>query len=107
MSNLNKRAIALIIGIILGPAILGWIHEGEFIHFFAEIGVLLLMFMAGLENDLEQIKKNWKPAFAVGCIMLPLAGGFGAGEVFGLSPPHSLFLGVLLSATLVSITVQV
>ncbi|AIQ64149.1 Kef-type K+ transport system membrane component KefB [Paenibacillus sp. PastF-1] len=94
MSNLNKRAIALIIGIILGPANLGWIDEGEFIHFFAEIGVLLLMFMAGLENDLEQIKKNWKPAFAVavGCIMLPLAGGFGAGEVFGLSSAHSLFL---------------
>lgn len=99
----------LIIGIILGPAILGWIHDGEFIRFFAEIGVFLLMFMAGLETDLEQLKKNWKPAFAVavGGILLPLAGGFGAGELFGLSSAHSLFLGVLLSATSVSITVQV
>lgn len=99
----------LIIGIILGPAILGWIHDGEFIHFFAETGVLLLMFMAGLETDLDQLKKNWKSAFAVavGGIILPLAGGFGAGELFGFSSAHSLFLGVLLSATSVSITVQV
>lgn len=99
----------LIIGIIFGPAILGWISDGEFIHFFAEIGVLLLMFMAGLETDLDQLKKNWKPAFAVavGGIILPLAGGYGAGSLFGLSSTHSLFLGVLLSATSVSISVQV
>ncbi len=99
----------LMVGIILGPAVLGWVSDGEFIHFFAEIGVLLLMFMAGIETDLDQLKENWKPAFAVavGGIILPLIAGYGAGELFGLSTSHSLFLGVLLSATSVSITVQV
>ncbi|WP_338472762.1 monovalent cation:proton antiporter-2 (CPA2) family protein [Niallia sp. XMNu-256] len=99
----------LIIGIILGPAVLGWVNHNEFIYYFSEIGVLLLMFLAGLETDLEQLKKNWKSAFAVAVlgIILPLIGGFGIGELFGLGTTYSLFIGVLLSATSVSITVQV
>lgn len=99
----------LIIGIILGPAVLGWINNDEFIHYFSEIGVLLLMFLAGLETDLEQLKRNWKSAFAVAVlgIILPFIGGFGVGKIFDLGTTYSLFLGVLLSATSVSITVQV
>jgi len=99
----------LIIGIILGPAVLGWINNNDFIHYFSEIGVLLLMFLAGLETDLNQLKKNWKAAFAVAIlgILLPFVGGFGIGELFGLNTPYSLFIGVLLCATSVSITVQV
>lgn len=99
----------LIIGIILGPAVLGWINNNDFIHYFSEIGVLLLMFLAGLETDLDQLKKNWKAAFAVAIlgILLPFVGGFGIGELFGLNSTYSLFIGVLLCATSVSITVQV
>lgn len=99
----------LLVGILMGPALLGWIHQGSFIEYMAEIGVLLLMFMAGLETDLEQLKKNWKPAMAValGGIALPMIGGYGVGQLFGFSAAHSLFLGVLFSATSVSITVQV
>jgi len=99
----------LIIGIVLGPAVLGWIHNDQFVHYFSEIGVLLLMFLAGLETDLEQLKRNWKAAFAVAVlgIILPFIGGFGVGELFGLSTTYSLFIGVLLCATSVSITVQV
>ncbi len=68
----------LIVGIILGPAVLGWVQDGEFIHYISEIGVLLLMFIAGLETDLDQLRKNWKSAFAVavGGILFPLMGGF-------------------------------
>ena len=99
----------LIIGIILGPAVLGWIENNDFIHYFSEIGVLLLMFLAGLETDLNQLKKNWKAAFAVAIIgiILPFIGGFGIGELFGLNTTYSLFIGILLCATSVSITVQV
>lgn len=99
----------LIAGIILGPAILGWIDNNNFIHYMSEIGVILLMFMAGLETDLKQLRKNWKSAFSValGGIILPFAGGLAVGEAFGLTYAYSLFLGVILSATSVSITVQV
>lgn len=99
----------LIVGIILGPAVLGWIQDGEFIHFISEIGVLLLMFIAGLETDLDQLRKNWKSAFAVavGGIILPFLGGFAMGEMFGFEYHNALFMGVILSATSVSISVQV
>jgi len=99
----------LIVGIILGPAILGWIDNNEFIHYVSEIGVLLLMFIAGLETDLDQLKKNWRSAVAVavGGIILPFVGGFGVADLFGLSTNYALFMGVLFSATSVSISVQV
>ncbi|MCP1422434.1 monovalent cation:proton antiporter-2 (CPA2) family protein [Paenibacillus xylanexedens] len=99
----------LVIGIILGPAILGWIDNNEFIHYVSEIGVLLLMFIAGLETDLDQLKKNWRSAVAVavGGIILPFIGGFGVADLFGLSTNYALFMGGLFSATSVSISVQV
>lgn len=99
----------LIIGVILGPAVLGWVQDGEFIYYMSEIGVLLLMFIAGLETDLDQLRKNWKSAFAVavGGILLPFAGGYALGEWFGFESHNALFLGVILSATSVSISVQV
>ncbi|MFB8377594.1 cation:proton antiporter [Paenibacillus taichungensis] len=98
----------LIVGVILGPALLGWVQPDDFIHYMAEIGVLLLMFIAGLETDLEQLKKNWKAAFAVavGGIILPFIGGYGAAAAFGMSQTHALFFGLLFCATSVSISVQ-
>ncbi|AHV99307.1 transporter, monovalent cation:proton antiporter-2 (CPA2) family protein [Paenibacillus sabinae T27] len=99
----------LIVGIVLGPAVLGWIRDGEFIHFMSEIGLLLLMFIAGLETDLDQLRRSWKSsiAVAVGGIILPLFGGMGIAELFGFSYMHALFLGAILSATSVSISAQV
>ncbi|WP_145410541.1 cation:proton antiporter [Paenibacillus xylanexedens] len=98
----------LIVGVILGPALLNWVPKSDFIHYMAEIGVLLLMFIAGLETDLDQLKKNWKSAFAVavGGVILPFIGGYGAAVGFGMSQTHALFFGLLFCATSVSISVQ-
>lgn len=99
----------LLVGIILGPAILGWIQPDAFIHYFAEIGVVILMFIAGLESDLALLRKYWKPALSVALlgIVFPMVFGFGMGELFGMAFQSSIFLGVLFSATSVSISVQV
>lgn len=99
----------LLVGVILGPAVLGWIENTTFIEQTAEIGVLLLMFIAGLETDLDQLKSNWKSALAVavGGIILPFIGGYGAAAAFGFSHSHALFFAVLFCATSVSISVQV
>lgn len=99
----------LLVGILLGPAVLGWVQPGGFIHYMSEIGVLLLMFIAGLETDLKQLRENWKAALAVavGGILLPFIGGYGIGAWFGFADHNALFLGVILSATSVSISVQV
>jgi monovalent cation:proton antiporter-2 (CPA2) family protein len=98
----------LIIGIIIGPAVLGWIEKTEIIDQISEIGVLLLMFIAGLETDIKALNQNRNSSIgvAVGGIIFPLIGGYLAGLAIGMNQSHALFLGLLLSATSVSISVQ-
>ncbi|MGG4395015.1 cation:proton antiporter [Paenibacillus thiaminolyticus] len=98
----------LIVGIILGPAVLGWVTNGEIVRDMAEVGVILLMFIAGLETDLDQLKQNWKASVAValGGIILPFIGGYLGGTALGMDQGQSLFIGLLLCATSVSISVQ-
>ncbi|MED3660855.1 cation:proton antiporter [Ureibacillus sp. FSL K6-8385] len=98
----------IIAGIVLGPAVLGWIEQTEIIHVFSEIGVLLLMFLAGMETDLESLNKNVKAATLVAVlgVIVPILMGWGAAPLFGLPTSEGVFLGLLLAATSVSISVQ-
>ena len=88
----------LIIGIIIGPAVLGIINSSELIDELSEIGVLLLMFMAGLETDLEELNRNLKSSFAVaaGGIIFPFIGGYVTGVLFGLIQSHAIFRVITL-----------
>lgn len=98
----------IIIGIILGPAFLGIIQDTEIIHIFSEIGVLLLMFLAGLETDVKGLNQNMKSAVAVAVlgVVAPIILGWAGGKFFGLTTNESIFLGLILAATSVSISVQ-
>lgn len=98
----------LLIGIILGPAVLGIITATDTLEELSQIGVILLMFIAGLETDLDEFKRSGKAATLVGIsgIIVPLAGGYFAGVMMGMDLIGALFLGLLLSATSVSISVQ-
>lgn len=99
----------LVVGIILGQAVLSWVPNDQFMHIFSEIGVIILMFMAGLESDLALLKKYFVPSLAVAVfgVVLPVGLVFGFGFLFNLSVESSLFLGVTFAATSVSITVEV
>ena len=75
----------------------------------AEIGVILLMFVAGMETDLEAMRKVGKVAFwaAMGGVFLPMAGGLWATTYFGYSLYwEAIFVGTILTATSVSISAQ-
>ncbi|WP_127586387.1 cation:proton antiporter [Paenibacillus koleovorans] len=98
----------LLVGVIIGPAMLGWVQSSEIIEALSQIGVLLLMFLAGLETDLKDLheSRNASVAVAVGGILLPLLGGYLFGIGMGMPAGHAIFLGLLLSATSVSISVQ-
>lgn len=98
----------LLIGIVLGPAVLGIITNQEILHELSQIGVLLLMFIAGLETDVEELRQTAKPSTYVGIagILVPLGLGYLAGLLMELSALEAIFLGLLLSATSVSISVQ-
>jgi monovalent cation:proton antiporter-2 (CPA2) family protein len=98
----------LLIGVIIGPALLGWVENSHIIDELSQIGVLLLMFIAGLETDLDDLKRSFKSsmAVAIGGIILPFLGGYFLGIAIGMETGNAVFLGLLLSATSVSISVQ-
>lgn len=106
----------LIVGIILGPSLLNLLHlpvfsgheSGEFIKEIGELGVLLLMFLAGLELHLEELAQN-RAASAYGGIfgvLIPIGLGFWVGTIFDLPFNQSMFLGLTMGATSVSISAQ-
>nr|WP_249315689.1 cation:proton antiporter [Bacillus sp. FJAT-49711] len=98
----------LLIGIVLGPSVLGLVNNTDTLQALSQIGVILLMFIAGLETDIDEFKRTGKAATFVGFggIIAPLVLGYAAGIVLGLSIFEAIFLGLLLSATSVSISVQ-
>lgn len=98
----------LLVGIILGPSVLGIVNETETLAEISQIGVILLMFIAGLETDIDEFKRTGKASTFVGFggIIVPLVLGYFAGIILGITNTESWFLGLLLSATSVSISVQ-
>lgn len=99
----------IVVGIIMGPAVFGWITQSHMINEFQEIGVIILMFIAGLESDLHLLKKYLKPAIVVAVMgmVLPIVVMGIAADLYGLQWFESLFIGVIFSATSVSISVAV
>jgi len=95
-------------GLLLGPSLLGWVHMSEALNATASIGVLLLMFIAGLETDLSSLRRVGVASVytAVAGVILPFLGGLAVGLAFGLNLATSLFLGTALTATSVSVSVQ-
>ncbi len=105
----------LLVGIILGPSIINVLnlpfieHElAETVAKLGELGVLLLMFLAGLELHLGEMRKNLRVAAFAGLmgVFWPVLLGWGAGLLFGLDQSAAIFLGLTLGATSVSISAQ-
>ncbi|PLS02730.1 cation:proton antiporter [Neobacillus cucumis] len=98
----------LLVGILLGPAVLGLVSETKTLEELSQIGVILLMFIAGLETDVDEFKRTGKASTFVGIsgIIVPFFIGFLAGIIMKMSSFEAAFLGLLLSATSVSISVQ-
>lgn len=106
----------IIAGLIIGPCLLNWVTPNDFVAQMAEIGVILIMFSAGLETNLQELKKSGFAAFFIACVgvLVPLVGGsllymciygfsaFGTDEFF-----KAVFIGCIMTATSVGITVEV
>ena len=99
----------LLISVVVGPAVLNWIHPGNFVEIFSEVGVVILMFIGGLESDLGLLKKYLAPSLlvAVAGMIFPIVGAYLVGHFFGLNQLENMFLGVIFAATSVSISVEV
>ncbi|MEE1312429.1 MAG: cation:proton antiporter [Lachnospiraceae bacterium] len=99
---------ALIAGVLLGPIGINVIEPTSTITALAEIGVIVLMFQAGLETDIDELKESGLAAFIIALIgvLVPLIGGFAVAQCFNSDIMENIFIGVILTATSVSITVQ-
>ena len=100
---------ALIAGILLGPAVFNILEKTEMITKLAEIGVLLLMFSAGMETDFNRLRNSLKSSLVIAVIgvVVPLVSGFAIAMLFGQDVLRSIFIGLILTATSISITVEV
>ena len=106
----------IIAGLVIGPCLLNIVQPTDFINKMAEIGVVLIMFSAGLETNLQELKKSGFAALIIACVgvFVPLVGGsllymgiygfasFGTDEFF-----KGVFIGSIMTATSVGITVEV
>ena len=106
---------ALLAGLILGPAVLNVLSETEFLTQLSELGVIVILFTAGMGTDLRELRSAGKAGFLVALcgVLVPLAMGTGFGALagrLGWLPGNTLleniFLGTVLTATSVSITVE-
>ncbi len=112
MAKINQPVVLgqILAGLIIGPALFNIVSPNEIINSFSQIGVILLMFIAGMETDLVDLKNSAGASslIAIGGIIFPFIGGLGVtlllfpdGGLF-----QGLFTGTLLTATSISITVQ-
>ena len=112
--NMPQVVGALLAGLILGPSILNIVSVDNTISVISELGVIMLMFSAGLETDLAELKKTGLASFVIALagVLLPLVCGTGLylfwfrGEGDPQAVLKAIFVGVILTATSVSITVE-
>jgi len=99
----------LLAGALLGPFALNLVHHTEFLEALGELGVILLLFTAGLDTHVQQLAESRATAAKVAILgaVLPFAGGLAGGLVFKYALSESLFVAVALMATSVGITVRV
>lgn len=102
---------ALVAGLLLGPSMLGLVQPSEFMNQVSELGVIVLMFGAGLQTDIKELRRSGKAAFFIALcgVLIPLAGGYFLATIFNRGHEvflENLFVGTVLTATSVSITVE-
>ncbi|AFL95168.1 putative Na+/H+ antiporter 1 [Thermococcus cleftensis] len=96
-------------GIILGPSLLDFVAYGEGVRLISELGVIMLLFLAGLETDVEEFRRVGLPAFLIASlgVALPFIFGYAVALRWGYPNMEALFLGGVMTATSVSLTASV
>ena len=111
MERIGQTAVLgeLLTGVIIGPGVLGLVHESEALHALAELGVLVLLFEVGLASDLGDLLRAGIQAALVALVgvVAPFAVGFGIMQGLGYSALVAVFVGATLTATSVGITARV
>ncbi len=111
MERIGQTAVLgeLLAGVLIGPGVLGLVHESDVLHALAEFGVLILLFEVGLESDLDELLEAGLQATLVAIVgvIVPFAAGYALMHWLGHPPLVATFVGATLTATSVGITARV
>jgi Kef-type K+ transport system membrane component KefB len=108
-SRINQSAVVglIIVGIIVGPSVLGWITYTDFVAALAHLGAVILLFVIGLEFNLKDILSARNGIIAGIGVIIPWIGGYWLSLLFGYDTPTAIFIGTALTATSIAITANV
>lgn len=99
----------LVMGVILGPAVLGWVHPSEIIEILAQLGIFFLMLHTGVETKPKEFFKALRLSLGVALVgaIVPFSVSLGVAFAFGLEFIPALFVGITMTATAVVITIKI
>lgn len=108
-SKINQSAVVgeIILGLIVGPSVLGLITYTEFVQAIAGLGAVILMFVIGFEFELKDLTNIRYGIIGLIGIIVPWVGGYFVSLAFGYDPESALFIGTALTATSIAITANV
>lgn len=106
--HMPKMLGGLIAGVLLGPAVFNIIQTNNILEFLANLGIILIMFLAGMETSLKKFMAGTKKFVIIASlgVVIPLLFGFLFSKCYTLDNSLNLFFGIVITATSVSITVE-
>ncbi len=99
--------VQILLGLLVGPSILGFITHPDLVQNIAHIAAIVLLFVVGLEFKIKDVFTVRYGLIALGGVIVPWLGGFLTAKAFGYNFPSAVFTGTALTATSIAITVQV
>ena len=108
-SRINQSAVIglILVGLLVGPSALGLITYTDFVRGLAQLGAVILLFVIGLEFNINEILSVRNGVIASVGVIVPWIGGYWISLVFGFSTASAIFIGTALTATSIAITANV
>ncbi|RPI37399.1 MAG: cation:proton antiporter [Methanoregulaceae archaeon] len=108
-SRINQSAVIglILVGLLVGPSVLGWITYTDFVRSIAHLGAVILLFVIGLEFNVKEILSLRNGVIAGVGVIIPWIGGYWISHVFGFDTASAIFIGTALTATSIAITANV
>lgn len=108
-SRINQSAVVglILVGIVVGPSILGLVTYTNIVEGLANLGAVVLLFVVGLEFRVQDILDIRNGVIAAFGVVVPWIGGYLLSIAFGLDASTAIFIGTALTATSIAITANV
>ena len=112
MERFNQPAMIgeILAGVVLGPALLNFVHRTEDIKVISELGVFLLVILAGLEINLDDVLKSLRGKniiISLSAFFLPIISGFAVGKLFNQDVMTTVFIGLCVAITALPVSIRI